>query len=57
MRTTELASGVTLDGWPPNLWARNSAPREVTGQAVIDVRWAVASDGAPIRTAPVPPRA
>jgi predicted lipoprotein with Yx(FWY)xxD motif len=43
---------VTLDGWPLYLWAQDSAPGDVTGQAVNDVWWVIGPDGEPIRTAP-----
>jgi predicted lipoprotein with Yx(FWY)xxD motif len=43
---------VTLNGWPLYLWAQDSAPGDVTGQAVNDVWWVVGPDGEPIRTAP-----
>jgi predicted lipoprotein with Yx(FWY)xxD motif len=48
---------VTLNGWPLYLWVQDSAPGDVTGQAVNDVWWVVGPDGEPIRTAPASPSA
>lgn len=45
----EGATQVTLDGWPLYYFAGDSAPGDVTGQAVSDVWWVLAPDGQIIR--------
>ena len=48
---------VTLDGRPLYLFAGDSGPGDVTGQAVDGVWWVVSADGSVIREAPAVPDA
>ena len=43
------AMQVTLNGWPLYYFVGDSAPGDVTGQAVNGVWWVLTSDGEPIR--------
>ncbi|NMR21688.1 hypothetical protein HIR71_15950 [Cellulomonas fimi] len=45
-------SQVTYNGWPVYLWAQDTAPGDVTGQAVGGKWWVLDRDGEPPRTTP-----
>lgn len=55
VQRTDGTTQVTYNKWPLYLWQKDTAPGDVTGQAVGGVWWVVGADGEPIRTAPATP--